>query len=1190
MTIYVFGDPMLLREVLLALSTIFNLVDWNDAGSAFGLGGNFLAMALIGLTAIAIAGVTSQQVRVDYLFVALLLFAVMFAAKTNVNVEDIQTGDAAVVADVPIGIAVIASASSSAARSLTETVEVALQRPGSETSLLTADGFMDPLRTVLRISSTDPADLDSYLYRSMMEFYRICIGRTREMNPGTFEMDDFLNDPAPLTFMTTNANFVNYSTIYYDDANPGGVAMSCVNAAAAIRARAEAIADGTSGELEAYLRRAMGSKLYNTDFEQADIDDAVDILFRGSLSGQEFMSSVFVRNLYNEMEALAQAEYGTNTTQYVAQVTQAFEEKSLGAAIEGTTFLNYMFPMMTFFQFLFFAIAPFIALIMVASPFTSGKLLGSYLLFGVWAYSWMPVAAIINHYMEISLQNNLEYAGVLISGTGYTAILGFDDFYNIVKTKLAIGSQALAATPVIVGAILSATVFAISNLSKGMAKAGNADRTDTSMLRPRLAQNGPLVNTGGRASFAAGTVSSSGDSGAVSDAQKAAYEQLGFRNAGQTIQSAGASAVKTASSEFSSAVTSGAETIRSLTKDVGLSESLRQNFSTARSDAISQALNKEFGNDFTSGLSGSQRNSLIGSLGARLFGTGAEEATESSFFNERRYSDIAKVMEGQKASITAETLSGMAADAEVSDKQASAFREAASNIQRTSNELETAISAQEESRSMASSLSDLGTSSLVNTTDLVGLAVRRNGEFGALAKMNSALASFGSDYISKVEAGAQKKFNLNKPIGMDGIADDQMDNKDRLAGALYYLSDQAAMGKDPKAAMALLAVTNALTGVGGSGGIEARMATIEALSEADGSAQSQGVFDKVGGAIPGNDPTQRMQEINREADRNENDAINDGPRIGDRNSAAVSGQASVNQAAGGNRSELSGLSPELAGAKASAAREYDMMGQGASTESRPSEKFVDLLKAGKGFNQEVYSMMGELLEADGRLASTDQLAQDAIWRLNGQLSAIGYNDNGLNDAFAKYKDMGFSPKQAALAAYGELGARTLGASDYLVAGLMGAAGERGAAAYGGAKGMTNSALSLARTGGAATGVGLFAAGVGLAYWNDVKNAEDAARVLGEDLKNDFRQVNPEAYEKFAYEIDRQTSIEGMTAVLQEYYRTGDLNDQMIDEFKPQEQYATNPMVFPTAPGMIPRYTTFTPDPNPFSSENAYKKE
>ena len=104
-TIYTMGDPMIVREALFALAAIFNSADWFNAGNGFGMGGNLLAAALIGLIGILIAGINTQSMRVDYLLTAFVLFGIAFGTKVNVNIEDIQTGNAAVVDDVPVGVA-----------------------------------------------------------------------------------------------------------------------------------------------------------------------------------------------------------------------------------------------------------------------------------------------------------------------------------------------------------------------------------------------------------------------------------------------------------------------------------------------------------------------------------------------------------------------------------------------------------------------------------------------------------------------------------------------------------------------------------------------------------------------------------------------------------------------------------------------------------------------------------------------------------------------------------------------------------------------------------------------------------------------------------------------------------------------------------------------------------------------------
>jgi len=42
---------------------IFNSADWFNAGNGFGMGGNLLAAALIGLIGILIAGINTQSMR-----------------------------------------------------------------------------------------------------------------------------------------------------------------------------------------------------------------------------------------------------------------------------------------------------------------------------------------------------------------------------------------------------------------------------------------------------------------------------------------------------------------------------------------------------------------------------------------------------------------------------------------------------------------------------------------------------------------------------------------------------------------------------------------------------------------------------------------------------------------------------------------------------------------------------------------------------------------------------------------------------------------------------------------------------------------------------------------------------------------------------------------------------------------------
>jgi hypothetical protein len=1179
-TIYTFGDPELLREILLALATIFNLVQWSDPGSSLGLGGNFLAVALIGLVAVGIAGITSQQVRVDYLFVALILFGIMFSAKTDVNVEDIQTGDSSVVADIPIGIAYVAAAASSAARELTDTTSVALQRPGSTTSVITQGGFMDPLKVLLAIRNMSLADLDENANKSLLEYYKICVGRTMVLNPGQFDQDIFRTTEDPIAYLFDVGNIANFNTTYYSAANPGGVAQSCWATAPLIEADINNLATGLDDGIEGFLTRVLGAENYNTSYDLTDIEDAVTTITRGAVTGQEFMSRLLLRNFHNTGEAWRLAEYGSNQAQYVATLTDAFETQRVNIATEGSIFLQFMLPLMSFFQFLFFAIAPFMALVMVASPFSAAKVLGMYLLFGVWSYMWMPVAAIINHYMEISLQNSIEFSGTGALNTGYTALLGFDDFYNIAATKLAIGGNALASTPIIVGAILTGTVFGIANLAGKFSQAGNANKTNTSIASPSLAQNQPLVNVGGRGSFAYGTVFGAGvpGTGASSDQQNMGYGQVGYREAAGVAFRDSSAMRSSAERSLGSSIKEGSQSISELTQSVGASQALSQNFAASNTQAFKQALRSVISAEEASGLSAGQMSSLASHLGLPLGFAGVREGSEDNLVSQKRFGEIEQAAKERQGEIAASYATNMSATSGITEEEGSRLRDVASSLQTASQEYDQKMEASSVAERAGNALMEQSRSHMVYATDVAAVAIRNDGDAAVGNYMNWLTGEFGSNFAADVQAGSRQKFFENgAPIGVDGLNDFEMDSQDKLAGAIDYLSDLAATGKNPRAALALAKSTNFLAGFGTPGAVERNAGAFESLAGADARvASGEGLADEVSGAVTAAQVNGEADGIRSEAANRQSSLPGQAPNISADRSGRVSAFGKDSERVARDPKEVGFLNPGLeAQFNGLSARYRDIMA-GAATEATASQAMQDWVKPTAGFNAVLQEDFGPLAAADGSLKSTDAMADSAVNKLQGAIFGQFGSDIDLAPIYADYQSKGFSKKQAAIATYGEVGRRIAGASDMFLAGLSAAVGFKAGDAAGKAKNFSASKLSLARGAGAVGGGALFAYGVYDAQKQDRLSADAAAAQLGEELKADFMQVNPEGYAEFADRIDDAKDIQAVSAVLTEFYQDGKLTDKMIDSFK-EEAVTMN--TYSSWEG--PLSVTIEPKPNPF---------
>jgi len=281
-------------------------------------------------------------------------------------------------------------------------------------------------------------------------------------------------------------------------------------------------------------------------------------------------------------------------------------------------------------------------------------------------------------------------------------------------------------------------------------------------------------------------------------------------------------------------------------------------------------------------------------------------------------------------------------------------------------------------------------------------------------------------------------------------------------------------------------------------------------------------------------------------------SISDGPLpIADAQRQTVDDYASGSRDTVRDPGVLSGISPELTKAESRAKAVLQGAQEGASQEVTLSDSIRNSIKPVPGFTGQLTEGLSELIQSPAGSANTETLAAGVIGRLQGAVYAQQSNID-VQEVYDNYKDLGYDTKSAVIATYGEIGGRQAGASDLFVAGVTAAAtGSIAGGAVGGERPskVPKSKLLLARAGGAAAGVALFAAGVVGRRGQDRLSAEQASIELGNDLKAEFKATNPEGYEKFAKQIDAQKNIEGVNAVLTEYYTTGEITDNQINQLE-----------------------------------------
>ena len=154
----------------------------------------------------------------------------------------------------------------------------------------------------------------------------------------------------------------------------------------------------------------------------------------------------------------------------VANINESIQTAQLQEAIEGETFLNFMMPATNFIIMLFYALFPLAMLIMITKGMAAAQYLGGYLLIGIWGYSIFPVATAINY---ITIANTREAVSALLNMDGFTPF-AYDMILDSTANYLAVGSNLLAAAPIVTLAVITGSVFALTSVASSAAAPAGA--------------------------------------------------------------------------------------------------------------------------------------------------------------------------------------------------------------------------------------------------------------------------------------------------------------------------------------------------------------------------------------------------------------------------------------------------------------------------------------------------------------------------------------------------------------------------------------------------------------------------------------------------------------------------------------------------------------------------------------------
>lgn len=461
-TIYTISDPATIGSVLTSMAMFFGQDSW--VGSMIKTGLIIALLFILGKGVVANGGL-----RLDTMLIQLIIVWVAFMPKTTVTVEHFENAaPARVVDDVPFAIAVPSAMAGSFALFVTQKIEVVMS--SANPKFISASGETEvfaPAKTLMAIvgCAHDPDRcMDENWKQTLFAASRYCGG-------GEMSNKDFNRSPSVFRAFAEGLTQNNQTIIYttdnpYNPGGSGGQAATCEE----VRQYINNVATDLEANNESVFEKVLDGIAKNTQqnkYQQwasaqpstREWSETLEIINHVTNDSAQ-INNVAITNVmaFSMAEQFARAgKTSFDTIVEVKRDTGLFEwaKAEADSAFMVTTaspkFMDILF-------FIFIAATPIVMFVAIANPESGIKVVGGYLLFGLWTQSWVPMMSIITGWYQNQLLN-FPLPGPL----GFTPEYMAGYLRHIYSTTI-VASNMLQASPYMMFAIMSGSMFALSNM------------------------------------------------------------------------------------------------------------------------------------------------------------------------------------------------------------------------------------------------------------------------------------------------------------------------------------------------------------------------------------------------------------------------------------------------------------------------------------------------------------------------------------------------------------------------------------------------------------------------------------------------------------------------------------------------------------------------------------------------------
>ena len=508
-SMYSIGSGRFLREVFNAVAMLTGTGDFIKAVAIAML----FSVIVVCLQAVLRGG---RSIAWEHVLLGFILFGICFGSPSRVIVEDVYTNDVYTVDNVPLGVAASGSMISKVGYGLTVLFETGFGSANRVTDLpylsslkylVIADqdassGFMlDGLSTETGVDVR--ASLGAYIKNCTVPALRIA--KKDRASATQMNVQDLLK--------YGSEDNVKGSVIYYWG-NGGNNKKEVTCKEAYTELNTDVFSKITNDNVSSILNNSLQSmNSGSTPNYQLTINDAFTYLDVSTQEQQNFaLASIITpifqyayQHFYTRSEALADT-----------MVAQALQQKNYQWVSEQSLWATVVMPLMTFFEGFVYAITPFCAMLFFYGMFGLG-LIGKYLQTLFWINLWMPIMAICNLYISLSVSGQLQ-------GINLGSMDGVSTAISTLQNQIATGGMLMTATPLLALMVVTGSTYAFTTLASRL---NGGDHVDEKVMAPSSVKVGDVFDQQAFQQANRGA-------GHLSTGKQAVYENISF---GQQVSS-----------------------------------------------------------------------------------------------------------------------------------------------------------------------------------------------------------------------------------------------------------------------------------------------------------------------------------------------------------------------------------------------------------------------------------------------------------------------------------------------------------------------------------------------------------------------------------------------------------------------------------------------------------------------------